>query len=352
MWLIWVDMWAFWVWGFVVLPKMRNFVARKRHVFTVMKKLGIVIALAAAVIVEASALEKIKYGDFQTWVKRTIEESGIIGGATKTLYEIGPNAQITGNKAYSNMGGSPWATSNVYAKVAGVSKGSNSVFPDHRGNGNYCVKCSTIFEHVKALGIINMDVLASGSIYLGRMVEPVKSTKNPYSKLDMGIAFTKRPQYVQYDYKVHIPAGAKMIYASGFGSQKTLSKQNACEVFVLLQRRWEDSKGNIYAKRVGTGRERFYQSTSGWINGHKLMVHYGDITHQSFYKSFMGLISNDRPYYARNSKGKMVPVKEIGWDDANATPTHILLMFSAGCGSADESTIGQTIRNDHVYLGY
>ena len=75
------------------------------------------------------------------------------------------------------MGGSPWATSNVYAKVAGVSKGKNSVFPDNRGNGNFCMKLTTVFEHVKVIGLINIDVLASGSAYLGRMVEPVKSTK-------------------------------------------------------------------------------------------------------------------------------------------------------------------------------
>ena len=318
-----------------------------------MKKMGLAAILAAVFVINATALERVKYGDFTTWVKRTIEESAIIGGATKTLYEIGPSAHINGNKAYHNMGGSPWATSNVYAKVAGVSKGSNSVFPDNRGGGNHCVKLSTIFEHVKALGIVNMDVLVSGSIYLGRMIEPVKSTKSPYSKLDMGVAFNRRPKYLYFDYKVHIPAGAKMIYSSGFGKQKVLEgRKNACEAFIILQRRWEDSKGNIYAKRVGTGRERYYRSTSNWVNGHRIAVHYGDITGQPFFKSYMGLISNNRPYYARNSKGRMVPVKEIGWDDANATPTHVMVMFSAGCGTAYEGTIGQTMWVDNVAFEY
>ena len=41
--------------------------------------------------------------------------------------------------------------------------------------------------------MVNMDVLVSGSIYFGTMVEPVSSTKNPYSKLDMNVRFTKRP---------------------------------------------------------------------------------------------------------------------------------------------------------------
>ena len=310
-----------------------------------------VALMIATTLISTAQVEKIKYGDFQSWIKRNIKESGIIGGAAKTLYEVGPTQTINGNKAYSNMGGSPWATSNVYAKVAGVSKGSNSVFPDNRGNGNFCMKLTTVFEHVKVIGLINIDVLASGSAYLGRMVEPVKSTKNPYSKLDMGIEFNKRPKYLIYDYKVHIPAGVKMIYASGFGKQKVLNKQNACETFIILQRRWEDKDGNIFAKRIATGRERFTKST-GWVNGHKLEVHYGDITHEPFFKPYMGLISKDRPYYATNSKGEMVEVHEIGWDDANAKPTHLMVMFSAGCGTAYEGTLGQTMWIDNVKLEY
>ena len=169
----------------------------------------------------------------------------------------------------------------------------------------------------------------------------------------MGVPFNKRPKYLCFDYKVHIPAGQPMIYSSGFGSQKVLKgRQNACEAFILLQRRGEDEDGNIYAKRVGTGRERYTKSTSGWVNGHKIEVHYGDITKQPFFKSYMGLISNDRPYYARNSKGKIVPVQEVGWDAANVVPTHIMVMFSAGCGTAYEGTIGQTLWVDNVGFEY
>mgnify|MGYP005899345477 CR=1 FL=1 len=83
-----------------------------------------------------------------------------------------------------------------------------------------------------------------------------------------------------------------------------------------------------------------------------LAIHYGDITKQSFYKSYMGLIPKDRPYYARNSKGKMVPVQEVGWDSPNAVPTHMIMMFSAGCGTAYEGTIGQTLWVDNVALEY
>jgi hypothetical protein len=320
-----------------------------------MKKvlLTVVVLVASTLATTAQTLEKIKYGDFQQWITRNISESSIIGGADKTLYEIGPTQTINGNKAYNNLGGSPWATSNVYAKVMGISKGSNAVFPDNRAGGNKCAKLTTIMEQVKALGVVDLDVLVSGSIYLGKMCEPVKNTSNPYSKLEMGVPFNKRPKNLVYDYRTIIPAGQPMIYSSGFGSKKVLKgRQNACEVFVLLQRRWEDKNGNLYAKRVATGRERFVKSTSGWVNGHRLAIHYGDITKQSFYKSYMGLIPKDRPYYARNSKGKMVPVQEVGWDSPNAVPTHMIMMFSAGCGTAYEGTIGQTLWVDNVALEY
>lgn len=307
---------------------------------------------AAASSLCAETKEKVAFGDFENWITRTIKESAIIGGKQKTLYEIGPTRTINGNKAYTNLGGSPWATSNVYAKVAGVVKGSNAVFPEQRAGGNKCVKMSTIMEKVKALGIVNMDVLVSGSIYFGEMVEPVSSTKNPYSKLNMNVKFTKRPKFLTYDYRVIVPEGAKMIYSSGFGKKKTLNKTNACEVFVLLQRRWEDEDGNIYAKRVGTGRERYTKSTSGWVNGHRLRIYYGNIVGQPYYKDYMNLIDESRPYYAKNSKGKMVPIHEVGWDSPTAKPTHIIMMFSAGCGTAYEGTLGQTLYVDNVAFIY
>lgn len=311
---------------------------------------GLAVALFGAF---AETKEKVAFGDFEHWITRTIKESSVIGGKQKKLYEIGPTQTINGNHAYTNKGGSPWATSNVYAKVVGVVKGSNAVFPDQRSGGNKCVKLSTIMEKVKAVGIVSMDVLVSGSIYFGTMVEPVSSTKNPYSKLDMNVKFTKRPKYLSYDYRVVIPANGQMIYSSGFGKQKVLKgRTDACEAFVLLQRRWEDEDGNIYAKRVGTGRERYTKSTSGWVNGHRMRIYYGNIVGQPYYKDFMNLIPSSRPYYARNSKGKIVPIQEVGWDSPLAKPTHIILMFSAGCGTAYEGTVGQTLYVDNVAFIY
>ena len=85
---------------------------------------------------------------------------------------------------------------------------------------------------------------------------------------------------------------------------------------------------------MGTGREQYMKSTRGWVNGHRIKVMYGDITHWEGYQPFMGLITAKKSYYARNSKGKMVPVHEVGWADAATIPTHMLVMASSGCGTA------------------
>ncbi len=300
-------------------------------------------------ILLAQKVEMLPFGDFNNWITRNIKESHIIGGQQKQCYAIGPTATITGDKPYTNRGGSPWASSNVMAKVCGITKVSNAVFPDERSAGNKCAKLTTLMEECKALGIVNVDVLVAGTIFLGKMDEPIKSTSDPYSKMEVGIPYTKRPKALRFDYKLLIPEG-DMVYSSGFGKQKRVPGKDKAEVFIYLQRRWEDAQGNIYAKRVGTGRELLGRNTNGWVNDHRLKVKYGDISTQPGYNARMGLIPEEKSYYARNSKGKMVPVKEVGWDDANATPTHLMVMFSSGSGEPYTGTEGATFWVDNAGL--
>ena len=316
-----------------------------------MKKLimtaAVALALMATPAAQAQKVVPIKFGNMDHWVTRVIKESGVIGGQTKHVYEIGPTQTINGAKAYTNLGGSPWGSSNVYAKVMGVVKTSNAVFPDTHGSGK-CAKLTTMLEHVKAVGVINMDVLVSGSIFLGQMIEPLSSTKNPYSKMEMGIPYKQRPKYLQFDYKLNAPGGDRT-YSSGFGSKKTVRGRDYAEVFIILQRRWEDSKGRLHAARVGTGRQRF-GNTTNWVTGHRIPIWYGDITKHAGYQSYMGLINGEKSYYARNSKGKMVKCPEEQWDAPNATPTHMLLMASSGCGTAYVGTVGMALWVDNFAL--
>ena len=258
-----------------------------------MKKLILIAVVAGltALATQAQKVVPIKYGNMDQWVTRVIKESGVIGGQTKHVYEI---------------------------------------------------------EHVKAIGIINMDVLVSGSIFLGQMMEPLSSTKNPYSKMEMGVPYTQRPKFLQFDYMLNAPTGDRT-QSTGFSAKKTVRGRDYAEVFIILQRRWEDSKGNLHAARVGTGRQRFGRTTD-WVNGHRIPIWYGDITHHAGYQSYMGLINGEKSYYARNSKGKMVKCPEEKWDDANAQPTHMLLMASSGCGTAYIGTIGMTLWVDNFAL--
>ena len=298
----------------------------------------------------ALRLEPIKYGDFSNWYTREIKESKIIGGKTKTVYEIAPKGHTTGNKPYSNLGGSPWATSNVYAKVAGVVKASNAVSPA-QVNGNTVAKVEAKMEEVKALGIINMDVMVAGTIFLGQLYEPITNTKAPFAKMEMGMPYTKRPVALVFDYKVDMPAVNTRVKATGLSSKKTLQGRDQAEVYVLLQKRWEDADGKIYAHRVGTGRERYSKSIP-WTKGHQLKINYGDITGKSFYKPWMGLLNGKKAYYAKNSKGKMVPVEEVGWAAPDETPTHVLVMCSSSCGEPFVGTEGIALYVDNLAFGF
>ena len=316
-----------------------------------MKSLAVAAALFAAVSgADAERVEKIRYADFSSWYTREITESKVIGGKRKTIYEVAPSRHAAGNKPYRNLGGSPWATSNVYAKVSGIVKGSNSVAPVKRG-GNLVARLQSKMEEVKVLGIINLDAAVAGTIFLGRMKEPVTSTKGPFTNMEMGIPFTKRPKAIQYDFAVMMPNLNTRTRATGLSAKKTLPGRDNAEVYVLLQRRWEDSKGNIYAHRVGTGRERYARSVP-WTVGHRLPIHYGDITKKPFFKPYMGLLDGKKAYYAYNSKGKLVPVHEVGWDPAGTAPTHVLLMASTSCGEPFVITEGITLDIDNIAFVY
>lgn len=309
--------------------------------------------LLAAFIPKGAALrlEPIPYGDFNNWVTRQVKESKILGGKVKTAYEIGPDKTISGfNQPYRNLGGSPWATSNVYAKVAGIVKGVDAVAPVMAG-GSKAARMEAKMEHLKVMGIVNMDVIVQGTIFLGEMVEPVSSTKNPLAKMAMGMPYAKRPKALVFDYSVDMPKENTRVKASGLGSVKTLQGRDKAEVYVLLQRRWEDENGNLYAKRVGTGRER-YSASVPWTKGHQLKIEYGDISSKPGYASWKGLLDGSKAYYARNSKGKLVPVHEVGWDSPDATPTHVMVMASSSCGEPFIGTPGIVLTVDNMAFGF
>ena len=294
--------------------------------------------------------ELVKFGNFDSWITRSVKESLLVGGKTQTLYEIGPKGTFDGARAYSNQGGSPWGNSNIYAKVAGVVKTNVSVFPDAHGSGQ-CAKLYTHLVSCKAIGVVNISALASGSIFLGNIIEPITGTSNPMSKMSLGIPFTKRPKAVKFDYKFHSPGGER-IRETGFSKRQKVSGKDMGQVICLLQKRWEDADGNIHALRVGTMHKYFSQNTSDWKEAQTFTIHYGDITGESYFQNSMKLMSGVNGFYALNSKGKNVPIQEEDWAEADETPTHIILKFDSSHGGAYVGTIGNTLWVDNVKLVY
>lgn len=283
---------------------------------------------------QAGSMQFIPKGNFESWSAQTIKESGIIGGNTVTLMHIG----------------GPWGSSNVWAKVSGVTKTNISVYRDNHPGHGHCAKLYTHIVEAKVLGIINIKVLAAGSIFLGNTIQPITDTKNPMAKLNAGIRFTKRPKAIVFDYKTHIVKGNR-IRQNGITKGSAVAGQDMADCILYLQKRWEDAKGNIYAKRVGTMVHRFSSSTN-WRNNQSFTIHYGDIRKQGFYNSAWALTSGAVTKYARNSKGRMVPVKEVGWAAANETPTHLVLQFDSSHGGAYVGTVGNTLWVDNVRLAY
>lgn len=315
-----------------------------------MKRNLLLLALVMVQTVAAQVLVPIKYGDMESWVVRNIKESGVIGGKTRTLYELGPNTTINEAAAYKNLGGSPWGSSNVYCKVSGITKTNCTMKREKRGNG-YCARLETEIVGVKVLGMINIKVLAAGSLFLGQTIEPIKDTNNPMSKISAGMRLDKRPKALIFDYKTVVPDTPNRIYKSA-GSSKEVKGRDMPDVICLLQKRWEDEEGNIHAKRVGTIWQRFSKTTPDWINGARFEFQYGDIQGTPYYKSYMNLITGENTKYALNSKGVNVKIIEEGWASEDEEPTHIILQFDSSFGGAYVGTPGSTLWIDNVKLEY
>lgn len=318
-----------------------------------MKKLVTLMAVCMSLGQGIQAQEQLKYSDFESWITRQVKESWLVGGKTQTLYEIGPTQTWPKNTAYKNQGGSPWGTSNAYAKVSGIVKSNASVYSDTHGSGK-CVKLQTHIVKCKAAGIINISVLAAGSLFTGELVEPITSSSNPMSKMNAGIHFTHRPKALTFDYKVQLSGSSIRIRETGFSRKKEISGKDQCEALLLLQKRWEDGDGNIHAMRVGTMWKRFSSNTSGWKEKQTFPIHYGNISKDSYFRSFMDLQTeeSERVYYAKNRKGKLVKVIEEGWADESETPTHMIIYFNSSHGGAYIGSPGNTMWVDNVKLEY
>ena len=309
--------------------------------------LGILLMCSAWTMAQEK-IEYLPFGNMDSWAVRFIKESSLIGGKTRELYMIGKVDSVYGNKPYSVKGGSPWGTSNAYAKVMGIETAAVNVTPEKRGNG-YCCRLETKMTEVKAIGI-DTKTVATGSLFTGKLADPMtlEGTKNPAKAINMGMKFTKRPKALMLDYKAQISTSNELKQANAATKVKTLAGHDEGEIILFLQHRWEDEDGRIFAYRIGTATEHISKSVD-WQNNHRLDVRYGDITKQPNFKSWEALTT--KRHMARNSKGKMVYVEEVGFKE-DAEPTHLIVQVSAGCQEPFTGCPGNTIWVDNIRLVY
>lgn len=290
-----------------------------------------------------------RYGTLDSWSVRQIKESGLIGGQTKYLYEFYGNRDTTATKEpFTAPEGYLWRTNNVMAVVAGITKTNNTVFPEPR-DGGYCARIETHIETVKAIGIINMDVVCQGAFILGTLNEPIKDTKNPMAKVLYGVPFEGRPTALVFDYKADV--GHEAIRGTGFSKLKNLGYPDYPEIAIILQKRWEDEEGNVHALRVGTGIERITENVPDWVDGHRIDVHYGDISSEPFFKDYMGLNNNpERAFHTLNGKGDNVIVSEEGWAAPEEQPNFMIIKFISSCGKAFYGGVGNNLWIDNIRI--
>lgn len=312
-------------------------------------EMTLLLLLLGAAPLCAQRVETVPFGDFEHWTVRHIKESAVMGGEVRTLYVVGPDEVLEGNRVY-DYSRTPWASSNAYAKVAGITKTSLSVEPENGPTGR-CAKLSTVFASCRVAGLVDIQVLATGALYWGRMLEPVTGVSNPYSFMDWGIPFTERPAALLLDYRAELPASGTLTRGTTF-RQTTFPGEDPCQVMLLLQRRWEDEAGNIHAQRVATGFWRISRTTAGWVKDCRIPLIYGDARQSPQYRSYMGLLGGKQALYALNSKGRRTRILEEGWADAAAAPTHAVLFIGAGSHGAFEGEIGNTLWVDNIRLEY
>jgi Putative carbohydrate metabolism domain len=267
---------------------------------------------------------QLKYSLLDNWYSRKLKESSLLSGNTIELYGVGKvsaQADFTDLKLKDNS--SPWATTNIYAKMV-LDVGNTRVIPEKRGDG-YCARLETKIRKDNIAGF-KVDVLLAGTLFLGETAEPVKGMKDPEKNASQGIPFTGMPKAVKFDYKYHI--GKSRIMATT--NVKPVAGEDRADFAILLQKRWEDKDGNVFATRIGGNRLFFTGTEKQWINGASFPVYYGDATHLPQYDpKTMGLVPAVGRVFVKNSKGIMVPLVETGWGKPGETPTHLIMYFTS-----------------------
>ncbi len=136
---------------------------------------------------QAETIEPLPFGSMDSWVTRIIKESAVLGGHKQTVYAIGPERDHRGLPSLRARQGQPLGLVQRAGQCLRHREDQQRRVAGTAQRQELCAVLSTKIEHCKAIGLVNIDVLVSGSIFLGRMFEPIRSTSNPYAKMEMGI---------------------------------------------------------------------------------------------------------------------------------------------------------------------
>ena len=267
---------------------------------------------------------QLNYSSLDLWFTRKVKESVLLSGKIIDLYGVGEVSP--GSDAYDKKlkdPKSPWGTTNIYSKMI-LDLGNTRVYPETRGNG-YCCRLETAIRKDNIAGL-KVEVLIAGTLFVGDLVEPVKGLKDPLKNVSQGIPFNRKPKAVKFDYKYRVGnQRVKAIY-----SVDPADGADKAEFCIILQKRWEDKNGNVFATRIGGARKFFTGTVDQWINGATFPISYGNVTHLPGYDAkTMGLIPGVGEVYVENSQNKMVPLVETDWGKADDIPTHLIFYFTS-----------------------
>lgn len=269
-------------------------------------------------------LGQLNYSSLDFWYVRKVKESFLLSGKTIDLYSVGKvdsKSDLYNPKLKDNK--SPWSTTNIYAKMV-LDIGNTRVIPEKR-DGGYCCRLETKIRKDKIVGV-DVEVLIAGTLFLGEMIEPVTSMKDPIKNVSQGIRFDRKPKAVKFDYKYNV--GKTRVRA--INSTEPVQGEDKAEFCVILQKRWEDENGNVFATRIGGARQFFEGRVDDWVNGAVFQIIYGDVTHLPEYdEKTMGLIPGQNEVFVKNSNGDLVSLVETGWGKLTEIPTHMILYYTS-----------------------
>jgi len=204
---------------------------------------------------------QLNYSSLDNWYSRKLKESVLLSGNTIDLFGVGKvdaKADLCDMKLKDPA--SPWGTTNVYAKMV-LDVGNTRVIPEKRENG-YCCRLETKIRKDNIAGF-KVDVLLSGTLFVGEMIEPVHGMKDPIKNVSQGIPFTGMPKAVKFDYKYNV--GKTRVQATT--NISPVSGADKAEFAIILQKRWEDANGNVFATRIGGARQFYTGAQQQWVNG-------------------------------------------------------------------------------------